>query len=84
MLYENIKNYLPAAILQRKKQGFVGPDSFYMNTKWYSAILDFATLIEDGIIRKEYYTRLLTTNDHWRLWKLAVMEKWYKRWVKKG
>ncbi len=81
ILHENISGHLPASILERKKQGFVGPDEFYMNMKRYKNILDSATLIRDGIIRKEYYERLLNNKDHWRLWKLTLMEKWYKRWV---
>jgi asparagine synthase (glutamine-hydrolysing) len=82
LLYENIKNHLPLQILKRQKQGFVGPDAFYMNMQFYSDILENAKLIEDGIIRKEYYGQLMSNKDHWRLWKLAVMEHWYQYWVK--
>jgi asparagine synthase (glutamine-hydrolysing) len=84
LLYENIKNHLPREVLTRSKQGFVGPDSFYMNIGRYKSILDNATLCRDGLIRKEYYIQLLARSDHWRLWKLAVMELWYKRWVAKA
>ena len=81
ILHENISGHLPASILERKKQGFVGPDEFYMNMERYKNVLDNAALIRDGIIRAEYYERLLQNKDHWRLWKLTVMEKWYSRWA---
>ncbi len=81
ILFENISEHLPTAILERKKQGFVGPDEFYMNIERYKNILSDAALIRDGIVRVEYYERLLNSKDHWRLWKLVVMEKWYKQWA---
>ncbi len=80
LLYENIKNNLPKEILKRKKQGFVGPDTYYMNLDFYTTILDNSQLIKEGIIRKEYYLQLVQRKEHWKLWKLAVMEKWYKHW----
>lgn len=81
LLYENIKKSLPEVILQRKKQGFVGPDNFYMNMPWYEANLRDSKLIKEGIVNQEYYLRLLTQKDHWRLWKLIVMEKWFAHWA---
>lgn len=81
VLHENIVGHLPTSILERKKQGFVGPDEFYMNLDRYKNILDNAALIRDGIIREEYYNRLVNDKDHWRLWKLTVMEKWYSHWA---
>jgi asparagine synthase (glutamine-hydrolysing) len=81
LLHENIKQVLPKTILNRQKQGFVGPDSFYMQIEWYKSNLDQSTLIKEGIINEEYYLQLLTQQDHWRLWKLLVMEKWFNRWA---
>ena len=80
LLYENIKNHLPEKILNRKKQGFVGPDSYYMDLSFYTGTLDSSRLISDGIIRKEYYLQLVAKQEHWKLWKLIVMEKWYQHW----
>ncbi len=80
LLYENIRRCLPETILQRAKQGFVGPDYFYKNMNRYKEILANSTLIKDGILQSEYCNGLLNSKDHWRLWKLAVMEKWYNRW----
>lgn len=81
LLYENIKKALPQVILQRKKQGFVGPDNFYMNMQWYVANLRDSKLIKEGIVNQEYYLHLLAQKDHWRLWKLMVMEKWFGYWA---
>ncbi|MCW5906459.1 MAG: asparagine synthase (glutamine-hydrolyzing) [Chitinophagales bacterium] len=80
LLYQNIKNHLPPEILARKKQGFVGPDKYYMNMDWYESKLADSRLAKDGIVNAAYIRQLLTGNDHWRLWKLAVMELWYRKW----
>jgi asparagine synthase (glutamine-hydrolysing) len=80
LLHENIKNVLPETILARRKQGFVGPDNFYMNINWYEKNMANSKLISEGIINKDYYLHLLTQRDHWRLWKLVVMEKWFNHW----
>ena len=80
LLFENIKKHLPEQILNRPKQGFVGPDSYYMDLAFYKNILDGSMLVRDGVIRKEYYLQLLADKEHWKLWKLSVMEKWYQYW----
>ena len=80
LLYENIKNDLPASILNREKQGFVGPDHYYQDYSWYGEVILDGQLIGDRIIRRETTEKWLKQKDHWRLWKLAVLELWYKRW----
>jgi asparagine synthase (glutamine-hydrolysing) len=81
LLYQNIKNHFPDEIMHRKKQGFVGPDKYYMNYDWYKKHLGQSKLADDGIINREYIDSLLKDKDHWRLWKIAVMELWYRKWV---
>ena len=81
LLYRNIKNHFPDEILHRKKQGFVGPDKYYMNMEWYQARLTNSRLVQDKIVNENYIQQLLTNKDHWRLWKVAVMETWYRQWV---
>jgi asparagine synthase (glutamine-hydrolysing) len=80
LLYQNIKDHFPPKILNRSKQGFVGPDQYYMNTAWYDERLHSSKLVKDGLINAAYVERLLSQKDHWRLWKVAVMELWYSRW----
>lgn len=81
LLYENIKEHLPQIILNRRKQGFVGPDDYYRNFTWYKEIIFNGKLIRDQIISKDYCDQLFILNDQWRLWKIAIMELWYSKWI---
>jgi len=81
LLHENIKDHLPKSILVRGKQGFVGPDDVYMDVKFYQELLLGGRLIEEGIIQHRFVDRSLLEKDHWRLWKLAVMEHWWRKWM---
>ena len=80
-LQQIIKNKLPQEILQRKKQGFVGPDRYYRNAKWYAGIISESELVADGIIRKSEIKHYLNNRMYWKLWKFAVLENWYKTWM---
>ncbi|MCB0572333.1 MAG: asparagine synthase (glutamine-hydrolyzing) [Phaeodactylibacter sp.] len=82
LLWENIRHSLPAAILNRPKQGFVGPDSYYMNLEWYREHLHNGYLIQDEVISREGLDSLFREKSHWRLWKLIVLEKWWNRWMR--
>jgi hypothetical protein len=52
-----------------------------MNMEWYKSRLSNSKLAEDNIINAGYIQELLTNKDHWRLWKVAVMEAWYREWI---
>ena len=81
VLFEQIKEELPTLILNRKKQGFVGPDSYYMNIKWYENQLKNCKLVELNIINQAYIDNLLKETYNWKLWKLLIMEKWIQKWL---
>lgn len=81
LLFQNIKNHMPQEILTRKKQGFVGPDSYYMNLSFYKKALENSTLVAHQIINREYIDSLLKESYNWKLWKILVMEKWFNHWV---
>ena len=81
LLHENLKGRLPKKIMQRKKQGFVGPDSYYMDIDWYRKELIGSKLFESGIIKPRFVDCLINKKDHWRLWKLTVMAKWYEHYI---
>lgn len=81
LLFENIKNNLPPSILARKKQGFVGPDSYYMNLDFYRRELANSVLVKHQVINQHYLDELLQETYNWKLWKILVMEKWFKRWI---
>jgi len=51
-----------------------------MNIEWYRSKLNDSRLVKDGLVNAPYITELLTNKDHWRLWKVTVMELWYRRW----
>lgn len=81
LLYENIKEALPKEILDRKKQGFVGPDSYYMNIEWYRKQFKNSKLVELNLVNQDYIDNLLKETYNWKLWKLIVMEKWLQKWM---
>jgi len=81
LLFENIKKYLPESILNRKKQGFVGPDSYYMNIDYYKKELANSNLVKHHIINQSYLDNLLKQEYNWKLWKILIMEKWFSHWV---
>ncbi|MBN2776015.1 MAG: asparagine synthase (glutamine-hydrolyzing) [Bacteroidales bacterium] len=76
-----LKKHVPKEIINRKKQGFTGPDSYYMDFDWYRKNLEDSQLEKAGIIKKETIQNYLNNKDHWRLWKLAVLEKWFTNWM---
>ncbi len=81
LLFENIKNDLPKLILSRKKQGFVGPDSYYMDLDYYKSELRDSKLVEYNIINQSYIDNLLKETYNWKLWKILIMEKWFQKWA---
>ncbi len=81
LLRANLAGRLPESILQRTKQGFVGPDSYYQNVAWYRALLGDSRLVRDGVLQGPAVEALFATADHWRLWKVAVLELWYREWL---
>lgn len=80
LLYENIKNGLPKEILERKKQGFVGPDAYYMDLEYYKTELRNSKLVEYQIINQSYIDDLFKETYNWKLWKILIMEKWFQKW----
>ncbi len=81
LLFENLKDHLPETILNRKKQGFVGPDAYYMNIDYYRRELGSSNLVKFNIINKPYLDRLLKERYNWKLWKILIMEKWFSHWM---
>ncbi|MCX7744770.1 MAG: asparagine synthase (glutamine-hydrolyzing) [Flavobacteriales bacterium] len=76
-----LKNHVPDIILNRPKQGFVGPDKFYMNYQLYSNTLMNGLIINHGVINKSYLQTCIEIKDHWKLWKLFVLENWWQVWM---
>src|SRR5690606_5000958 len=81
LLYENIKEGLPKEVLERKKQGFVGPDAYYMQMDWYEKQLKNSTLVKLKIIKQSFIDKMLEEDYNWKLWKILVLEKWAQKWL---
>lgn len=81
VLGELLKPVFPDIILNRKKQGFTGPDRYYQDKSWYEKELKNAVVVEANIINKSYIDNALLVGDYWRLWKITVFEKWYRKWM---
>ncbi len=81
LLQACLRGKVPDAILTRKKQGFVGPEEHYRTFDLYRRGLERSRLVADGIIRADYIASRFAEQDPWRLWKLFVLEQWYRRWV---
>ena len=80
LLHENLKGKMPEGILNRRKQGFVGPDRYYQDIGFYRKKLKNSYLVRDGILQGERIQRMIEEEDHWRLWKVLVLEFWYRKW----
>jgi len=80
LLYKLLKKDLPKQILQRKKQGFVGPDDYYKNIQFYTHYLGESMLSKAGVVNQNYINKLMSEGDYWRLWKICIMELWWRKW----
>ncbi len=80
ILQEILRPKVPSEIINRKKQGFTGPDKYYQNSNWYKNELKNSLLVRNGILNKHFIESSLNSGDYWRLWKIVVFEKWYKKW----
>lgn len=76
-----LKDKVPQEVYDRKKQGFVGPDQFYENISVYKEKLMNGRLVKENIIKSSYIRSLINSKDHWRLWKLFVLENWWEEWI---
>lgn len=81
LLYKILKKEIPKKILNRKKQGFVGPDQYYNNLTFYSEILNTSSLVKNNIFNINYLQKLISDKDYWRLWKICIFELWYQKWM---
>ena len=72
---------MPKEILKREKQGFVGPDKYYMNIDFYKKELRASKLVKHNIIKQSYIDNLLKEEYNWKLWKILVFEKWFAHWT---
>ncbi|HEX9941674.1 MAG TPA: asparagine synthase (glutamine-hydrolyzing) [Thermoanaerobaculia bacterium] len=83
--------YLPAAILNRPKQGFMFPLGYWMKGPLLPVLkhlLATSTLVEEGIFRRQPIERLVEehvahrADHHVRLWMILNVEVWYRMYVR--
>lgn len=91
ILREFSKDYLPAELLTREKQGFGFPLNRWLKNDLKEMINDVfssSKLIEDGFFKKDYINKINDEHqkgivDHqMRIWGLLNMELWYRSFVK--
>ncbi len=73
-----LKQFYPVAWFSKQKQGFTGSDAFYQKYELYDLALSNGILVKEHIIKREYIDSLLKNKDHWRLWKLYILEYWWR------
>ncbi|MEM7479622.1 MAG: asparagine synthase (glutamine-hydrolyzing) [Acidobacteriota bacterium] len=81
LLAEFLAGKIPRRILERPKQGFVGPDHYYRLDRRRLAALGDARLVRDGVFSAAGLRTMVETGGPWRRWKLLVLELWYRRWM---
>ncbi len=84
------KDYLPASITQREKQGFMFPIAYWFRTTLFPFISNTLTqshFVREGMFKKETVERLLIEHrsnrqdHHVRLWMLLNLELWHQLYI---
>ena len=87
---ELAKKYLPAEIIERKKQGFASPFTYLLQDEYkilFRKFLKNSRLVEENYLYGETITNLLNEHlnkkaDHGqRLWLLCNAEIWYRMFI---
>lgn len=81
LLRRLLTGHVPPAILDRPKQGFVGPDQYYMDYALYRAELAQGRLVQEGVLSAAHVYQLVQRKEHWKLWKWFVLENWWRVWI---
>jgi asparagine synthase (glutamine-hydrolysing) len=84
------ENYLPPAIVQREKHGFMFPVAYWFREEWNSplrTILLESFFVREGLFRAEQIDRLVTehrhnqADHHNRLWLLLNLALWHRIYI---
>jgi len=81
LLQKILKSKIPQNILNKPKQGFVGPDSFYGQHIYYIQNLKKSNLAKNGLLRQETIDHYIQNGEIWKLWKILIMENWFNYWI---
>jgi asparagine synthase (glutamine-hydrolysing) len=84
------KKYLPAKILNRKKQGFMFPVAYWFRNELHGFLKSFfdkSIICEAGLIQRDYINRLIEEHKqnrmdhHVRIWMLFNFDLWYRMFI---
>jgi asparagine synthase (glutamine-hydrolysing) len=84
------KDYLPAPIIERDKQGFMFPIAYWFRTDLFPLIRNTLTqshFVREGLFKKESIENLLhehranRQDHHVRLWMLLNLELWHQLYI---
>lgn len=87
---ELARKYLPAELIDRKKQGFASPINYLLKNEFkllFNKFLTNSRLVEENILRKPFIDFLLRehledkTDHSQRLWLLTNSEIWYRMYI---
>jgi len=81
LLQHILKSKIPTSILNKPKQGFVGPDSFYSQNLLYSQHLKKSNLAQNGLLCQQIINQYIHNGEIWKLWKILIMENWFNYWI---
>jgi asparagine synthase (glutamine-hydrolysing) len=90
ILRQAAKRYLPPAIANRPKQGFMFPVAYWFRDRLYpllKSLLPNGRLVQERLLRPQTVLRLLEEHrsnridHHVRLWMLLNLEIWYQMYV---
>jgi asparagine synthase (glutamine-hydrolysing) len=90
ILRQVARQYLPEAIVQREKQGFMFPMAYWFRGPLYpllQAWLPDSSLVQGGFFRRGYIKRLLDehrarrVDHHVRLWMLLNLGLWHQLYI---
>jgi asparagine synthase (glutamine-hydrolysing) len=93
LLRQITASYLPDAIVQREKQGFMFPIAYWFRTDLYPFITQTLTnsfFVREGLFSKDSIQRLLQEHrsrrydHHVRLWMLLNLEIWHQLFIEKA
>ena len=87
------KDYLPAEIVNRQKQGFMFPIAYWFKNEFYPFVRDFlldSHFVKDGFFKRETVSHLIEehqnnrVDNHVRLWMLLNLEIWHQIYIEKN
>lgn len=87
LLKKAVKDILPSAILNKKKQGFSSPIRYWLKNGLYEYSLERVCngyAAKDGWLNPKAIRKMLNnyTENRWaKFWLILMFEEWYRKWI---